>query len=57
MDCSPPGFPVLHYLLEFAQSHVHRVDDLETKQQQKQRDISKDYPDDLIHFHEFSFGL
>ena len=27
VDCSTPGFPVLHYLLEFAQSHVHRVDD------------------------------
>jgi len=25
MDCSMPGFPVLHYLLEFAQSHVHSV--------------------------------
>ena len=23
MDCSIPGFPVLHYLLEFAQTHVH----------------------------------
>ena len=23
MDCSIPGFPVLHCLLEFAQSHVH----------------------------------
>ena len=23
MDCSIPGFPVLHYLLEFAQIHVH----------------------------------
>ena len=23
MDCSMPGFPVLHYLLEFAQTHVH----------------------------------
>ena len=23
MDCSTPGFPVLHYLPEFAQSHVH----------------------------------
>ena len=22
MDCSTPGFPVLHYLLEFAQIHV-----------------------------------
>ena len=27
MDCSLPGFPVLHYLLEFAQTHVHWVDD------------------------------
>ena len=23
MDCSMPGFPVLNYLLEFAQIHVH----------------------------------
>ena len=23
MDCSMPGFPVLHYLPEFAQTHVH----------------------------------
>ena len=27
MDCSTPGFPVLHYLLEFAQTHVHLVSD------------------------------
>ena len=27
MDCSTPDFPVLHYLLEFSQTHVHRVDD------------------------------
>ena len=27
MDCSTPGYPVLHYLLEFAQSHVHWVGD------------------------------
>ena len=26
-DCSKPGFPVLHYLLEFAQIHVHLADD------------------------------
>ena len=25
MDCSTPGFPVLHYLLELAQAQVHRV--------------------------------
>ena len=23
VDCSTPGFPVLHYLPEFAQIHVH----------------------------------
>ena len=27
MDCSTPGFPVLHYLPEFAQSHVHWIND------------------------------
>ena len=27
VDCSKPGFPILHYLLEFAQIHVHRVND------------------------------
>jgi len=27
MDCSTPGFPVLHYLPEFAQAHVHCVSD------------------------------
>ena len=27
MDCSMPGFPVLHYLLELAQAHDHWVDD------------------------------
>ena len=27
MDCSAPGFPVLHQLLEFVQMHVHCVDD------------------------------
>ena len=26
MDCSTPAFPVLRYLLEFAQTHVRRVD-------------------------------
>ena len=28
MDCSTPGFPVLHYLPEFAQTHVHCVNDV-----------------------------
>ena len=27
MDCSTPGFPILHHLLEFAQTHVHWMDD------------------------------
>ena len=27
MDCSTPGFPVPHHLLEFAQVHVHYTDD------------------------------
>ena len=27
MDCSTPGFPVFHYLLEFIQSHVHWLRD------------------------------
>ena len=27
MDCSMPGFPVLHYLPGLAQTHVHRVGD------------------------------
>ena len=27
MDCSTPGFPILHHLPEFAQTHVHRVND------------------------------
>ena len=27
MDCSTPGFPVLYYLPEFAQTHVHWIGD------------------------------
>ena len=27
MDCSTPGFPVHHQLLELAQTHIHRVGD------------------------------
>ena len=27
MDWSTPGFPVLHYLAEFVQTHIHWVDD------------------------------
>ena len=28
MDCGTPGFPVLHYLPEFAQTHVDWIDDV-----------------------------
>ena len=28
MDCSMPGLPVLHHLPEFAQTHVHWIDDV-----------------------------
>ena len=27
MDCSTPGFPVLHHLPELAQTHAHQVGD------------------------------
>ena len=27
MDCSKPGFPVLHHLFEVAQTHDHQVGD------------------------------
>ena len=27
MDCSTPGFPVLHHLPKLVQTHVHRVAD------------------------------
>ena len=27
MDCRTPGFPILHHLLEFTQTHVHPVGD------------------------------
>ena len=27
MDCSTPGFPVLHYLLECAETHIHWISD------------------------------
>ena len=27
MNCNTPGFPVLHYLPEFAQTHIHCISD------------------------------
>ena len=26
MDCSTPGFPVFHHLLEFVQTHIHLIE-------------------------------
>ena len=28
MDCSMPGSSILHYVMEFVQTHVHRVSDV-----------------------------
>ena len=27
-DCNTPGFPLLHYVPEFAQTHAHRISDV-----------------------------
>ena len=32
MDCSMPGFPVLHYLLKFAQARVHWISNVRIAQ-------------------------
>ena len=39
MDCSTPGFPVLHHLPALAQTHVHWVSD-ESDQEASQREIT-----------------
>ena len=40
MDCNMPGFPVLHHLLEIAQTHVHWVGDA----MQSSHPLSSPYP-------------
>ena len=40
MDCSPPTFPVLHHLLELAQTHVHWVSDASKPSQPRHPFIS-----------------
>ena len=47
MDGSTPGFPILHYLLEFAQTHVHWVDDAI----QPSQSLSSPSPPALNHSH------
>ena len=44
MNCSMPGFPVLHYLLEFAQIHAHWVGDAV----QPSHPLSPPSPPDLV---------
>ena len=43
MDCSTPGFPVLHYFSKFAQTHVHWVGDAT----QQSRSLSPSSPSAL----------
>ena len=43
VDYNTPGFPVLHYLLEFAQTHVHWVGDAT----QPSHPLSPSYPPTL----------
>ena len=40
MNCSTPGLPVHHQLLEFTQTHVHRVSEHNINEKQQERDIS-----------------
>ena len=46
MDCSTPGFPVLHHLVELAQTHVHRIGDAI----QPSHPLSCPYPPAFNHF-------
>ena len=39
MNCSTPGLPVYHQLLEFTQTHVHRVGDAIQPSHPLQRNI------------------
>ena len=43
MNCSTPALPVLHYLLQFVQTHVHSVSDA------IQQSHSLLYPSPLVH--------
>ena len=45
MDCSTPGFPVHHQLLELAQTHVHQVGDAI----QTSHPLSSPSPPALVH--------
>ena len=47
LDCSTPGFPILHYFPEFAQTHVHWADDV----------IQPSYPLSPPYPHAFNLSL
>ena len=44
MDCSMPGFPVHHYLPEFAQTHVHSVCDCQPATSSSVAPVSMGFP-------------
>ena len=50
MDCSTPGFPVLHYLPEFAQTQVHWVEDGIQQSHQWLLVYSKRYSTIIVNF-------
>ena len=52
MDFSPPGFPVLHCPLEFAQTHVHWINDAI----QPSHPLSPPSPPSLNHSHSVQFS-
>ena len=51
MDCSTPGVPALHCLLEFGQTHVHRVGDAI----QRSHPLSSPFPDFSLSQHQGLF--
>ena len=53
IDCSMPGFPALHYLLEFVQTHVHWVGDAI----QPSHPLSPPSPDNLSSIRVFTSEL
>ena len=52
MDCSIPSFPVLHYLLESAQTHAHWVcDAIQPSRPLSSPRLQKSKPDDMVEWH------
>ena len=49
MDCSTPGFPVHHQLLELAQTHIHQVSD----EIQLSKGLSRVFSNTTVQNHQF----